>query len=197
VTDWEAQYRKGETPWEKGEPSPPLEDYLQNHQLPGRVLVPGCGLGHDARLLAARGGADEVVGLDIAPWAVERARELAQSERESYVVGDLFDLPGSWRGRFDWICEHTCFCAIDPSQRDDYVRAAHGILREGGGFVGVFFLDPYDEDHPYGGPPFGASELEIRERFGTLFEFRSTWAPERTYAGREGREWMALLRKKA
>ena len=27
-TDWEAQYQKGETPWEKGAPSPGLVDFL-------------------------------------------------------------------------------------------------------------------------------------------------------------------------
>ena len=44
-TDWEDHYRRGETPWEKGAPSPGLMDDLAVHPVRGRVLVPGCGFG--------------------------------------------------------------------------------------------------------------------------------------------------------
>jgi methyl halide transferase len=56
--DWESAYVLGETPWDKGFASPPLSWFLQLGQwLPaGRVLVPGCGRGHDVRLLAGLEG---------------------------------------------------------------------------------------------------------------------------------------------
>ena len=63
-TDWEANYQTNETPWEKGAPSPGLVEFLRTDPIHGRVLVPGCGFGHDARALAAT--ADEVVGIDSA-----------------------------------------------------------------------------------------------------------------------------------
>src|ERR1700744_2226220 len=82
-TDWEDQYRKGETPWDKGVPSPGLVDFLAVEMVSGRVLVPGCGLGHDVRALAAT--ADEVVGLDLAASAVAAARSVPSVGGERYV----------------------------------------------------------------------------------------------------------------
>src|SRR5690349_15238372 len=106
-TDWEAQYQKGVTPWDKGAPSPGLVDFLAQEPLSGRVLVPGCGAGHDVRVIAPQ--AEEVVGIDIAPSAVEIARGLPAAGRERYELADLFDLPAPLRGSFDWVWEHTCF----------------------------------------------------------------------------------------
>ncbi|HEX8296725.1 MAG TPA: thiopurine S-methyltransferase, partial [Chthoniobacteraceae bacterium] len=65
ATDWESHYQQGDTPWEKGGPSPGLVDFLAAEPVTGRVLVPGCGFGHDVRALSA-GGAD-VLGVDLSP----------------------------------------------------------------------------------------------------------------------------------
>ena len=111
--DWEGSYGRGETPWDKGAPSPGLVAYLAENEVRGRVLVPGCGLGHDVRALA-RGGA-EVEGLDISPTAVARAREFPPAGSEKYRHGDLFALERDLVGAFDWVWEHTCFCAIEPA----------------------------------------------------------------------------------
>src|SRR3989475_9895668 len=72
---WETRYQTGDMPWEKGEPSPGLVDFLAAHpQLPrGTVAVPGCGTGHDVRALAAAGFTAS--GFDIAPTALLLARE--------------------------------------------------------------------------------------------------------------------------
>ena len=43
--DWDEAYRRGEVFWDKGIPSLPLRQYLQQHPLSGRALVPGCGRG--------------------------------------------------------------------------------------------------------------------------------------------------------
>lgn len=196
VTDWEQHYREGNTPWDKGEPSPGLLDFLAENSMGGAVLVPGCGYGHDVRAIAVCRGVEEVVGLDVAASAVRWASERNGLAGVRYEWGDLFDLPGHLRGQFDWIWEHTCFCAIDPSRRDEYVGAVHGALREGGRFLGVFYLNPYDEEHREGGPPFGASREEIESRFAGRFEMERAWVPQRAYPGREGREWMALMRKR-
>src|SRR5258706_13876663 len=66
-TDWEAHYQAGDTPWEKGEASTALLEALERVPVGGRVLVPGCGLGHDVRALPEKG--QEGVGIDLAPWA--------------------------------------------------------------------------------------------------------------------------------
>src|SRR5271168_4912958 len=53
-TDWEARYQTGDMPWEKGEASPGLVDFLAGHPDldRGTVAVPGCGTGHDVRAWA-------------------------------------------------------------------------------------------------------------------------------------------------
>jgi SAM-dependent methyltransferase len=158
----------------------------------GRVLVPGCGPGHDVRELAKNAEVQEAVGLDIAPSAVERATVFGNGGR--YVCGDLFHLPSDWAGSFGWVWEHTCFCAIEPELRTAYVDAVAGCLRPGGKFFGVFYLDP---GHGRGesGPPFGVSPAELDRLFKCRFRLLEEWDPSQAYPGREGRERMRWMEK--
>ena len=190
-TDWEERYQTGDTPWEKGAPSPALVDYLAAQPLRGHVLVPGCGLGHDVRAIAAT--ADRVIGIDISPSAIARATSHPPVARASYRLADLFDLPTDMRGAFDWVWEHTCFCAIDPTQRSAYVDAVASALKPGGHLLAIFYLDPGNAT-PDEGPPFEVSIAELDRLFDPRFDRIAEWLPERTYPGREGREWMRVLR---
>lgn len=192
ATDWESQYQKGETPWDKGAPSPGLIDWLSTARPEGPVLVPGCGTGHDVRALAATGV--EVIGIDIAPSAVRAAAAHPRVGRERYEVADLFALPPRLRNAFALVWEHTCFCAIEPAQRPAYVEAVHGALQAGGQFLAVFYLDP-GNDSPDEGPPFEVSLAELDRLFAPRFELTREWLPQHTYPNREGREWMRLLRR--
>ena len=192
-TDWEAQYQKGETPWDKGEPSPGLVDFLAEEPVSGRVLVPGCGFGYDVRALAAT--ANEVVGLDIAPSAVEGAARFPRVKNERYELANLFELPPHLRGTFDWIWEHTCFCAIDPSMRATYVEAVASALKPGGKLLAVFYLDP-GHDRPDEGPPFGVRVVELDRLFLPRFDLVREWLPAHAYPGREGREWMRVMARR-
>lgn len=189
-TDWEDHYRRAETPWDKGAPCPGLVDFLSESPIIGRVLVPGCGLGHDVRALAT--SADEVLGIDIAPSAVEAARAFPKAASERYELADLFNLPPAIRGTFDWVWEHTCFCAIDPSQRAAYVAAVADALKPGGHLLAIFYLDPGNA-LPDEGPPFEVSIPQLDALFSPRFALLREWLPVRTYPGREGREWMRLL----
>jgi SAM-dependent methyltransferase len=190
-TDWEAQYQKKDTPWEKGAPSPGLIDFLATDRVRGRVLVPGCGFGHDVRALAVT--ADEVVGLDIARLAVEGAQRFPRIGGERYLHGDLFALPPEMRGAFDWVFEHTCFCAIDPAQRPAYVEAVAAALKPGGQLLAVFYLNP-GNNSPDEGPPFEVSVAELDRLFLPRFTLLREWLPQHAYPGREGREWMRVMR---
>ncbi|MEK0445691.1 MAG: hypothetical protein RLZZ399_1012 [Verrucomicrobiota bacterium] len=195
MMDWEQAYREGVTPWDKGEAAPELAHILAQGTVKGRVLVPGCGLGHDARAIARAEGVSEVVGLDLAPSAVRAACALGGPSGLRFEEGDLFALPEGWAGEgFDWVWEHTCFCAISPTLRQAYVEAVWGLLRPGGHLLAIFYLEPR-MDRGEEGPPFGVTREVLDTLFGARFELVSEWAPRAAYAGREGREWVRCLRR--
>lgn len=198
MTDWNARYRSGETPWEKGAPAPPLLELLEKTDDEiwggGTVLVPGCGTGHDARALAARGL--PVLGLDLAEEAILRANAQPKAGEEHFESGDFLD--PEWRAgkSFSAIWEHTCYCAIDPSRRSEYAQACAELIAPGGCLVGVFFLTPHDPGEESEGPPFAATIPELDERFAPWFAREKAWVPQKAYPGREGREWLAIYRRK-
>jgi len=199
MTDWQNQYATGETPWDKGEPAPALVEYLKTNPVSGHVLVPGCGTGQDVRALAM-GGAAGVTGLDVAPLAVERARHfLSSTPRTEVLLGDLFldpHLP-PLAGQFDLVWEHTCYCAIPPDRRADYVEAVAAALKPGGQLLGVFYLNPWDEDEDQTqGPPFGTGLEALCQMLETRFTLVKGWRPTVAYPGREGKEWCGLFQKK-
>lgn len=166
---------------------PSLIDWLAARPLAGRILVPGCGLGHDVRAIA-EGGA-EVIGFDLSPTAIAQADRLPKTGKETYRQGDFFAPPDEWTGAFDVLFEHTCFCAIDPGQRDDYVKAATRLLRPGGRLLGIFFLNPGVET----GPPFGCTVEELQQRFGGQFHLQCLHPDIPTYPNREGQEVLCLF----
>jgi SAM-dependent methyltransferase len=189
-TDWEARYQSQDMPWEKGEPSPGLVDFLTGHPKleRGTVLVPGCGSGHDARAWAAAGFA--VTGYDIAPSAIQLSREktTAAGLKAEFVLGNFLD--DAPPRPFDWLFEHTLFCAIDPQRRSDYVRAALRWLKPGGQFLAVNYLIP-DTD----GPPYGTTRAELMDWFSPGFELLEEWVP-RSYPNRTGLELMLWWQKR-
>lgn len=195
--DWNQLYETGETPWDKGLPTPVLAEVQQRHPglLKGEVMVPGCGTGSDARWLATQGC--RATGVDIASLAVERARSLDAGQGVQYILASLFDLPEELRGKFDLVWEHTCLCALNPELRKAYIHGVHAALKAGGLVAGVFFIDP-EMDPGETGPPFGISPEELTglwEEAG--FTVQDSWVPETGYPGRVGRERVLIAVKGA
>ena len=188
--DWNSRYAENDTPWDKGGAHPVLRDMLTHGALHGRVLVPGCGTGHDVRELARRGLS--VTGLDVAPLALERARSCEAVSDERYELGDFFALAAGIREPFDGLFEHTCFCAIDPARRTDYVRAASAALKPGGRLLAVFFTDP---DNDGEGPPFGCTRKELDDLFGKDFRLLEEHREIPTFPERHGRELLRLYQR--
>jgi len=186
---WEQRYQTRDMPWEKGAPSPGLVDFLAaNPALPrGTVGVPGCGTGHDAREFARAGFT--TFGFDLAPSAIRLASEntAAAGLKASFQLADfLKDEPPQ---KFDWLFEHTLFCAIQPGERDEYIQAALRWLKPGGNYLAVNYMIP-DMD----GPPFGTTRDELWRRFSPHFELLSEWVP-RSYPNRTNLERMFWWRR--
>lgn len=187
---WEERYQSGELRWDHGGPSPGLVDFLAAHpDLPrGTVCVPGCGTGHDVRELA-RAGFD-AHGFDLAPSAIRMAGEktrVAGLNARFHLTDFLRADPPQL---FDWIFEHTLFCAIQPNERDDYVRAVLHWLKPSGHYLAVNYLVVNDPD----GPPFPVTRDELQRRFSPRLERVADWMP-RSYPSRVGREWMFWWRR--
>jgi SAM-dependent methyltransferase len=186
--DWEQRYQKGDTHWDKGAPAPGLVDFLKaNPNLPrGSVVVPGCGSGHDVRAFAQAGFV--ATGIDFAPSAIEWAERSTKGTGLNASFRRLDFLRETPPEQFDWLFEHTLFCAIQPAERDEYVRAVQRWLRPGGCYLAVHYNIP-DTD----GPPFGTNEAELDARFGPPFERLFRWIP-RSYPNRVGLELMTWYR---
>jgi SAM-dependent methyltransferase len=188
---WEARYQTKDMPWDKGAPSPGLVDFLDaGPQLArGTVCVPGCGTGQDVRAWARAGFT--ATGLDIAPSAIQIAREQTRVEglTAQFLLADFLHEPPP--ERFEWLFEHTLFCAIQPEQRDEYVRALLRWLKPAGNYLAVNYLIP-DTD----GPPFGTTRDELWQRFSPWFDLQEEWVP-RSYPNRTGLELMLWWRRKS
>jgi hypothetical protein len=180
---WEHRYQIRDMTWDKGAPSPGLVDFLAAHPaLPrGAVCIPGCGTGHDVREFARAGF--EAFGFDLAPSAVALASKSAPPGRPaSFQLADfLHDDPPQL---FDCLFEHTLFCAIQPQERDAYVRAVLRWLKPKGTYLAVNYFDCGPD-----GPPWPTSRTEQMRRFSPHFELQADWTP-RSYPNREGRERM-------
>ena len=196
---WQGLYAGGQDGWELGGPAPALEAWLDEGGAfppsakgsPARIAVPGAGRGHDARLLAHRGY--RVWGFDWAPTAIEEATRLAAADGvdPTFEARDVFTLAETHGGFFDAVWEYTCFCAIDPARRREYMRVIRTLLRPGGLLLACFY--PLREGTD--GPPFPVSREEIERVLAPGFVVRSAQAPTRTVERRQGLEWLVLAER--
>jgi SAM-dependent methyltransferase len=189
---WQDLYDRRQDGWELGGPHPSLGHLVETTLLPrGRVAVPGCGRGHDARLLASHGY--DVVGFDFTDAAVQEARRLSREAGVAvqFEQRDIFGLARDYAGTFEGVWEYTCYCAIEPRRRAEYIGTVAAILRPGGWFLACFF--PVRSGG--GGPPFPVSKAEVRRLLAPQFRIERAGPPPRPVPRRAGQEWMVLAIK--
>jgi methyl halide transferase len=193
---WNQRYDNG-APWDLGQAAPALAQLIEEGLAPEPTIVLGCGYGHEALLFARAGCA--VTGVDFSDQAIAGAKSMAKAAvkdgrlatgtKIKWLNQDMFSLLPKQRGKFGYVVEHSCFCAIDPSQRSAYVDLVAGLIKPGGLLLGVFRI----HDRP-DGPPFGSTEAEIRGLFGWQFEvvrFDNVESIEQ----RKGEERLVVLRR--
>ncbi len=189
---WTQKYQNQEAGWDLGDSAMGLKVLLPKLKLPSsRILVLGGGHGHDAAHFAQQG--HHVTLVDISPEAIKRAKtsygHLAQLH---FIEGDIFQLPHTMYNQYDLIFEHTCYCAIDPTRRNELVRQWRRLLHSNGTLLGLFFTMPKRM-----GPPFGGSEWELNRRLQSHFQpliwqrFRQSIKP------RLGRELLIYMQRKS
>ena len=152
---WDSRYRDGVTPWDAGGVPPGLVTWLRSQPNGRRVLVPGCGSGYELRQFAAHG--DDVLGIDFADAAIERARKLALPVRKA----DFFALD---EPPFDVVYERTFLCALPRQKWPHWSAQIPKMVRPGGVLAGFFFFDDNQR-----GPPFGISMARLHELLDAAF----------------------------
>ena len=129
---WQQRFAQRQMPWDRGAPGPQIADWLADGSLtPGlRVVVPGCGSGHDALALAQAGCA--VTAIDYAEAAVRLTRERLAAAGVAAEVVQADVLVWQPDAPFDVVYEQTCWCALHPDDWRAYAAQLQRWLRPGG-----------------------------------------------------------------
>lgn len=163
---WDQRFAEGDTPWDRGAANPQLGIWLASGALkPCRILVPGCGSGYEAAVLAQAGF--DVTALDYSPEAIARTRRNMEAAglKANLVEADAL----AWQpGKpFDAIYEQTCLCALYPDQWRAYADQLHRWLVPGGKLMALFvqFARPGAADGEIQGPPYHCDINAMRALF--------------------------------
>lgn len=189
---WENIYLNDDVGWDlKG--VTPIFDSLSDELVKGSVCIVGCGRGHDAIMFAQKGF--DVTAIDFAPSAIHFVKKLAKAANVGVntVQDDIFTLHNSFSNSFDYIIEQTCFCAIHPSRRVEYVSVMKKILKPGGMLIGLWF--PLDKQLDEGGPPWGQNIREVKGYFKSGWEIIREEFSELSIKPREGREKLIIFKR--
>ncbi len=162
--EWDSRWQAANTPWDLGGTTPALVDWCRRHRPRGyRVLVPGCGIGHDAHFLAKQGA--DVVGLDFSESALSAARAAYPASRVDWQKGDVTTM--AFDQGFHGVWEYTCFCALLPQFRETYLQRVRAALLPGGIYWGMIFSSV---PRPETGPPFQMDADAFHQLLSACFE---------------------------
>ncbi|AHJ98662.1 methyltransferase domain-containing protein [Hymenobacter swuensis] len=192
ATYWQQRYANGQTGWDAGRITPPLQEYFAQLGPPGarRILIPGAGRAYEAEYLHRQGWPNVWVA-DLAPEPLHDLQQrVPDFPAEHLLLADFFQLEPALA--FDLLVEQTFFCALDPALRPAYARQCAHLLRPGGTLMGLLF----DTEFSQPGPPFGGSRAEYRPYFEPYFEFRHFATATNSLGPRHGRELFICLKKK-
>jgi SAM-dependent methyltransferase len=176
-TSWENRWKEKRTFWDTGVPHPELQRLVKDEQselyTAGRTntfkqaLVPGCGSGYDVFTLCQIPSIENVIGLDLAPTANQRANELkaentqGNTEKAEFLLKDFYSLPSEYPETFDLLFDYTFLCAMEPSIREQWADTYSKIISRDGKLITIIF--PLKTNDPLVGPPYQISFDLARE----------------------------------
>lgn len=178
-SNWNDRYRDGNVPWDTGQPSSELQRVITGNTIPPcRALEIGCGTGTNSVWLAEQGF--EVIGVDVAPLAVEQAKKRASAAGANvrFMVADVFNLL-DLDGPFAFFFDRGCYHAVRREAPTLYAPAVAKQLTPRG--RGLILAGNAREPHEPGPPV--VTEKQIRDELGVAFqildlhEFRFDEAP--------------------
>jgi len=185
---WEQRWQSSQTGWDVGGISTPIKEYAdQLSDKHKRILIPGCGSGHEAEYLFNQGFSNVHV-LDVSPFAIKTFFErVPEFPVDNCHLEDFF----THYGPYDLVIEQTLFCALDPYLRQDYARHMHQLLVPGGKLAGLLFNFPLTSE----GPPFGGGVEEYVKTFENYFRIRTLEEAYNSIAPRAGRELFIIMER--
>ncbi len=185
---WSSKYQEGQTGWDMGEVSPPIQAYIEqltNKQL--SILIPGAGNAYEAAYLFEQGFQDVTV-LDLAEEPLNNFKKRVPGfPQKNLVQQDFFD----HHGQYDLIIEQTFFCALDPSLRVAYIDKMKALLKAGGKLVGLLFDFRLTEE----GPPFGGDADAYSLAFQKRFDIKTLAPCYNSIKPRDGKELFIIFEK--
>jgi SAM-dependent methyltransferase len=185
---WSSKYQEGQTGWDMGEVSPPIQAYIEqltNKQL--SILIPGAGNAYEAAFLFEQGFQDVTV-LDLAKEPLDNFKKrVPEFSHKNLIQQDFFD----HHGQYDLIIEQTFFCALDPSLRVAYIDKMKALLKPGGKLVGLLFDFRLTKE----GPPFGGDADAYSLAFQKRFEIKTLAPCYNSIKPRDGKELFIIFEK--
>ncbi|HUU74790.1 MAG TPA: class I SAM-dependent methyltransferase [Methanoregulaceae archaeon] len=150
----------GTPPWDIGRPQREFVRLEESGEISGVVLDAGCGTGENALFLAGRG--HDVLGVDSAPAAIERARKKAVERglAATFLVMDTLKLNEIGR-TFDTVIDSGLFHTLSDSERPVFVRNLSLVLKPGG----IYFMLAFSDREPGGYGPRRIAKKEIMDAF--------------------------------
>ena len=130
---WNESYAGDELPWDTGEPEPILVEFVTARRvLPARALEIGAGTGTNSIWLAESGF--KVLGVDIAPRAIERATAKLNGRALPCRFAALdFLVAAPEGGPFSFVFDRGCFHVLDePEERERFAAHVAAALAPGG-----------------------------------------------------------------
>jgi SAM-dependent methyltransferase len=123
-----------------------------------RALVVGCAFGDDAEFIASLGF--DTVAFDVAPTAIDGARERFPNSTVDYRVANLLDPPKAWRDAFDLVVESHNVQALPDSVRPHAIRQVSSLVAPGGTML-VLAASRDEDAGPVDGPPWPLVRAEV------------------------------------
>ncbi len=190
---WNESYAAGELPWDTGEPEPLLVELVTSGRIrPTQTLEIGTGTGTNAIWLAERGF--DVLGIDVAPFAVERANAKlgGRVPRCRFATLDILGSspPG---GPFQFVFDRGCFHVFDePEERARFAARVAAALAPGGLWLSL--IGSTEGGPREMGPP-RRSAREVTLAIEPALEIVELRTAE--FRGHGARAWFSLSRRRA
>ena len=194
--EWDASYTaQVPAPWDIGRPQPAFVRLADEGRLTGRLLDAGCGTGENALLAASRGA--DVIGIDVAPTAIARARAKASDRGLAvrFEVADALDL-GRLSLTVDTVIDSGVFHVFGDDDRARYVVGLAAVLRP----AGTCYLMCFSDRQPGTWGPRRVRTDELRAAFSDGWAVESITADTFEINPMDGttqvRAWLATIRRK-